>query len=344
MKELARRFQNWFKNRNLRPIPILLYHRVANLDSDPQLLCVTKENFEVQLEILKEKYQVLHLDQLRTQYEKGINHNTNLAITFDDGYADNLLNAKPILDKYCLPATIFIATDYVRNPREYWWDELEKIFLSSGKLPQHLVLEINSKKLSWNLEDDEYYSEEDVKKDCLWNVTQNTFPTIRHRIYTSLCDELRPLRENERQKILHALRQWADIAEEIRESHRPLTMNELASVRNDKLIRFGAHTMNHSVLSQLSKDEQSFEINESKKYLESLLGRPVQSFAYPFGTESDYDQETVRLVKGAGFKIACSNFEPAYGRSIDFFQMPRFIVRNWTAGEFKQQLLDRLPE
>src|SRR5215510_103661 len=104
---------------------ILLYHRVTELSSDPQLLCVSRQHFAEHLEILR-KYgfpiALKHVDQTR----RG---RPGVILTFDDGYADNLNNAKPLLERYDVPATVFVTTGYVGSRREFWKDYLERIFL-----------------------------------------------------------------------------------------------------------------------------------------------------------------------------------------------------------------------
>src|SRR5438552_1883786 len=101
---------------------ILLYHRIADWETDPQLLCVTPKHFTEHLEILKELGPIVSFSQL--------NHTDRASIiTFDDGYADNLHNAKPILQCQDVPATVFIATGQVGQTTEFWWDELERLLL-----------------------------------------------------------------------------------------------------------------------------------------------------------------------------------------------------------------------
>ena len=50
-----------------------------------------------------------------------------MLVTFDDGYADNLYEALPVLQRFDIPATVFVSTDAVVQAREFWWDELERL-------------------------------------------------------------------------------------------------------------------------------------------------------------------------------------------------------------------------
>jgi peptidoglycan/xylan/chitin deacetylase (PgdA/CDA1 family) len=100
----------------------------------------------------------------------------------------------------------------------------------------------------------------------------------------------------------------------------------------------GAHTLTHPVLAALPEAAQRDEIRRNKECLEALLGRPVKSFAYPYGTRADYTRQTVRLVREAGFACACANVPGVISQRSDPFQIPRFIVRNWDGEEFARRL------
>lgn len=102
---------------------ILLYHRVASSNNDSHKLCVSPENFQKQVEYLKENFKVIPLVQLVQNIKtKGIQNNS-IIITFDDGYADNLHNALPILEEFNVPATVFLTAGYVDSNKPFYWDE-----------------------------------------------------------------------------------------------------------------------------------------------------------------------------------------------------------------------------
>ncbi|HET8721101.1 MAG TPA: polysaccharide deacetylase family protein, partial [Nitrospira sp.] len=79
-------------------------------------------------------------------------------------------------------------------------------------------------------------------------------------------------------------------------------------------------------------------ITASKDCLEALTGRPVTTFAYPYGTRADYTNDTARLVKEAGFALACSNYPEAVSGTSDVYQLPRFVVRDWSEERFASTL------
>ena len=115
-----------FRSRSI----ILLYHRIASVQPDPWSLCVTPQHFAEHLDVLH-KYRRTRLDQLQPggwSVDRGL----SVAITFDDGYADNFLVAQRLLMQHDTPATFFIATGCIDAHREFWWDELERIVFQSS--------------------------------------------------------------------------------------------------------------------------------------------------------------------------------------------------------------------
>ena len=109
-----------------------------------------------------------------------------------------------------------------------------------------------------------------------------------------------------------------------------------------RLVDIGAHTVTHPVLSLLPPAAQQAEIQGSKARLEEILGRPVTSFAYPYGLRSDYSAETVTVVKQAGFDCASSSYEDNVWRGSDRFQLPRRIVFDWDGEQFGRKLIQWL--
>jgi peptidoglycan/xylan/chitin deacetylase (PgdA/CDA1 family) len=328
----------WLKNRVSPGSLILLYHRVVELPSDPQLLCVTPKHFAEHLEILRKQCRPIRLQQLAEASRNGNLPHLTVAVTFDDGYADNLYNAKPTLERYDMPATVFVTTGKMGNEREFWWDELERLLLQPATLPETLRLSINGSTHQWDLGKVPYDCEEEYQSYRRWNVLKQDDPTPRQRLYRSLCQLLRPLLECERGKVLDELLAWTGAESVGRPTHRTLSYDEVTCLGKEGLIDIGSHTVTHPVLSALSTAAQRTEIQRSKARLEEILGRPLTSFAYPYGTQSDYTAETTFMVRDAGFTCACSNFPAIIVGGTDRFQLPRLIVRDWDGEAFAHRL------
>jgi len=334
------RFKAW-KSRivdRMRGGVILLYHRVMAMEHDPQLLFVSPEHFGEHLAVLRDHTTPVHLHELCRVSGKHFGSRRPVAITFDDGYADNLHYAKPILEKYGIPATVFVTTGRIDSTTEFWWDELERVLLYPGRLPETLDLTIDKQSLHWELGSSAKYSHESCQAYSHWNVLEKDAPTERHALYKVLCSSISHLAPRERENVLGDVRSWAGSSLEVLPEYRAMNEAEIRQLVAGGLVDVGAHTVSHARLSALPRDVQRAEIVNSKTILERILGRPVTSFSYPFGCPSDYTHETVAEVQSAGFALACSNFPAKVTRSSSPWELPRFLVRDWDGKLFERRL------
>ena len=92
---------------------ILLYHRIGTPITDPWTLAVSPERFEQHLALLRERFQPLALSALVTALQSGNLPARGVALTFDDGYADNLLAGAPLLEQYTIPATVYVTAGHL---------------------------------------------------------------------------------------------------------------------------------------------------------------------------------------------------------------------------------------
>jgi peptidoglycan/xylan/chitin deacetylase (PgdA/CDA1 family) len=185
-----------------------------------------------------------------------------VAVTFDDGYADNLANAAPLLVEFGVPATMFLSTGAIVNGCEFWWDDLERI------------------------------------------------------------DTRRPQGSGARAP---------------RHTHRPLVAEEVAALASMPGITIGSHTVNHPSLAALPPEAQYHEIAQARETLEALIARPVEFFAYPFGGKDDVSADTISAARRAGVTIACTTIGGPVTCATDPMQVPRAVVRDWSADEFARR-------
>jgi peptidoglycan/xylan/chitin deacetylase (PgdA/CDA1 family) len=337
LPERSRRAAGRLRNRSDGRVLILLYHRVARLKSDPWGLAVTPQRFDEHLGALREYASPMQLGELNQALRSGRLPGRSVVVTFDDGYLDNLRNAKPLLERHGVPATVFVASGFIGRRREFWWDELDRLVLQPGVLPERVQLNVDGKTYRWELGESASYTEEEFQNHRSWKAW-NEGKTPRHQLYTSLYDLLRPLSEGARRKKLGEVRGWRVDSPEGRPWHRPLSVDEIDVLRQGGLVEVGAHTVNHPMLSDLPVRRQRREIEESKASLEQILGHPVRSFSYPYGKPRDYTAETVDLVRQAGFSCACSTSIDVVRRSSDPYQLPRVWVRNSSGEKLAKQL------
>jgi peptidoglycan/xylan/chitin deacetylase (PgdA/CDA1 family) len=299
---------------------------------------VTPENFEQHLKVLRECSSPIGLQHLIQASFSGVSlPDRPVVVTFDDGYLDNLEQAKPLLERFEVPATLFLVASYIGHEGEFWWDELERLLLQPGKLPETLHLEVSGITYRWELGKASCYSYDEAQRNFRWRAWEDA-PCARHRIYQVLWEILLSVSEAERRKALKALRAWAGVELKVRPTHRLLSPKEVCALIEGDLLDIGAHTMTHPSLFTLSVAAQWDEIQRSKTQLESILNRSVGNFAYPFGRQCDYLPETVRIVRDVGFTCACSNFPGFVDQFADRFQLPRLKVGDWDKAFFARQL------
>jgi len=288
------------------------------------------------LEVLTRNFAPLSLAELAKRLRDGKVPDRAVVITFDDGYADNLWNARPILERFGVPATVFVTTGLVGTNREFYWDELERLILGETEIKGHgetvkrrngerekgrsgytgdweLVLEIRGRGRRWKLATNEE----------------------RLRAYYEIHDLLTPLSPEQREAVLQQLRLWFGVSENGRPEYRLMTVEELATISRDGLVEIGAHTVNHPDLTTIPPEQQRWEIETSKRQLEEWLGRPIRWFAYPYGNG---DAVTRRLVQEAGFEAACAMNWGLVGNRTDPFWLPRIFVENWDGDELVKRL------
>jgi peptidoglycan/xylan/chitin deacetylase (PgdA/CDA1 family) len=316
---------------------ILMYHRIAKADVDPWALCVTPECFAEQLALLKEHYHPLSLQQLaQAQAEHNIPERA-VAITFDDGYADNLYQAKPLLERYEIPATVFVVTGNVGQTEGFWWDRLARSLLQPGQLPEGLSLTLDAnanREHHWTLGAATNYSQMEYERDRTTLADEAQLGT-RMAFYYDLWQTLLPLPNPERQRLLDEIFHWAGVVPVTPDSERSLSPAEVMTLNESELIDIGAHTVTHPFLSTQPVALQQAEIQQSKAQLEDMLQQRVATFSYPFGNRC---AQSVALAEQSGFDCACSTVEDIVWRRSDRFQLPRITVKNWGGKDFSQQL------
>ncbi len=331
LRQAARRLKYRFASHAL----ILMYHRVTELPNDPYLLAVTPKHFAEQLEVIRRYGVPMPLRQMVEALQNGKVPKRAVVVTFDDGYADNLHQAKPLLERYEIPATVFVTAGQVGSRREFWWDDLDRVLLQPGTLPARLRLAMKGRPCDWELGKARTYTEKDYQQHRDWHVERQDDPSSRHRLFRRLYAELSALVGGDRQTVMDELLVWAGAEPTVRGSHRSLTTEELVLLQKGGLVDVGAHTMTHPYLGALPIAEQNCEIRQSKECLEGILGHPVTTFAYPHGSSTP---DSVAILNEAGFVCACSSHPDAVWRDADCFYLPRVVVRDWSSKPFRRWL------
>jgi peptidoglycan/xylan/chitin deacetylase (PgdA/CDA1 family) len=323
-------------NRLLRrrpPAPlILLYHSIAEVECDPWSLSVSPSHFAEHLDVIRSRHRPLSLHELVERAAAGRAPANAVALTFDDGYANNLLVATPLLERAELPASVFIATGMLGST-DFWWDELTRLLLgATGRSP--LRLRFPDGEREWPVE--EALDADAMRRHRGWRASRDAPGTMRHRAFLELYGLLRGLAADERAAVMSELRDWGVGSSAA--TLRPLTEPELSRLASGALLEIGAHTVTHPVLAQLPPRVQRAEMSDSRSRLTQLLDRPVTSLAYPYGGEKEYSAGSVAIARELGFDLACANVHGALRSSADRYQLPRVMVRDWDGDELERRL------
>jgi len=260
---------------HIRPrVPILTFHRV-NDDNDPFMPSLSTSSFAGRMAYIARHYRVMTVEDLAARLHKSRIPRNALAITFDDGYRDNLTHAAPILKRLGLPATIFLVTGHIDTPRPMWFDRVALAFKSASARSVELA---------------------DGNVLSLGTVTE------RIAALNTTLALLRTLPDDERaalvESLIGALRPGPE-----RPKRLMLSWDEVGALRGLGF-SIGAHTVSHPIMSRLTPDRAREEIQESKIAIENMTGETVRGFAYPNGRPDDYNETVTRLVHDAGFTCA----------------------------------------
>lgn len=315
---------------------VLVYHSVAEVRADPWALHVSPARFAEQMEVLRRSVLPLPLGELLGASRERRLRRAAVAVTFDDGYAGTLHGALPVLERSGIPATVFVTTGAVGSGEEFWSDELEHLLLHPGRLLRTPVL--GDAGVEERLAASAGFSAAEFERGAGWRALLDPPPTPRHEAYLALWERMRSLPGGERAALLAEIRGCLADRRAARPTHRAVTLGELRELAASPVVRVGAHTATHPVLAALSPAEQRREVEGSRRALEGWLGRPVDSFAYPYGRPGDLDGHSVAAVREAGFSVACVNQPGIVDGGSDPLRVPRFHVGDWDGDRFARTL------
>jgi peptidoglycan/xylan/chitin deacetylase (PgdA/CDA1 family) len=290
-------------------IAIIVYHRVCPNPEVDYTDSISPETFQRHLDYLSRNYEIGSLADLVDNFQSRDRPQDMFAvITFDDGYRDNYVYAYPILKRFHVPATFFLATGYIDGRRAFWWDEVSYVI-------QHAFIRgLDLGTLgSYPLQ-----SEED-----------------RSLASHMIIQRLKTVPDHEREAQIRRLCVLCGVNVSRRVGEELVLSWEDVEEMDSHGMSFGSHSVNHGILTRMPLELAESEIVGSKRQLERRLGKAVTTFAYPNG---EYSAELVQLVRGAGFKCAVSVLPCTPVRQgNDAYSLPRIPVCE-DFGKFKVML------
>jgi peptidoglycan/xylan/chitin deacetylase (PgdA/CDA1 family) len=257
-------------------VVILEYHSVLP-QSDEWYSGPCPDNFDLQMKYFSRNFEILSVEELVALIQNSKRLPVKAAVvTFDDGYKDNYLYAYPILKKYSIPATIFLATEHINTGKLFWWDTV-KYMINHTSLTQISLPEIG------------VYSLRSLSS--------------KRKSRSDIIDKLKLLSEEEKNKTIEKLEYMSGVDIPVQIGRKLVLSWENIKEMSRGGVSFGAHTVNHPILTKIPLIQARYEISQSKKDIEENLQKNVSTFSYPDG---ELNSELVNLVKNSGFSCAVS--------------------------------------
>jgi peptidoglycan/xylan/chitin deacetylase (PgdA/CDA1 family) len=278
------------------------------------------EIFDLQMRYIAKKYTCVSLDDIGMFLKKGKFPKGTIAITFDDGFYDNIKYALPIFKKYNIPATIYITTRCLDDRELFWPSRTMYLFSNTtqSKLEDREFL-----KRTIRLETPEQRNEARL----LVNQVCECLPGVERARWLSLLEK--ELQTNHAKDI-------------------PAIMMRSSQVREllNCGIIVGSHTMTHPNLCKMSDEDAWEELKTSKQELEKLTGIESRHFSYPNPFSQPHcDERVISLVKKAGYETAVTSLWGRCSVSVNALAIPRIgivhhqkTLKNFVSGIEKARL------
>ncbi|MEL7338868.1 MAG: polysaccharide deacetylase family protein [Bacteroidota bacterium] len=270
--------ERWFFRASSLGYLILCYHGVYHRSSMPfNGRHIRTSVFEKHLRYFRRHFDILSLDDVFVRVEEGrFAQRPTLALSFDDGYRNNLTYALPLLARYEVPATLFAITGILDGTQSrIWTDTLDMI-----------RVKLAGQSLQW---EDQIFAD---KGGQLYNEAGQS---IYDYFQTYACGE----RDNRLARLAKQQQLQAWVMDQQIDFHRLLSPEELRQIDGSPWVSVQAHTYRHHDLAFREAAEIRLELLQGKSALENLLQHPVETLAFPFGR---YDQRTKAIAREVGYR------------------------------------------
>ena len=233
----------------------------------------------------------------------------SIAVTFDDGYRNNLTHALPVLRKHNVPATIFLTTGHVEEQRPFWCDRLDYALQQVSMQGREVVVGGRRLQPRGSSREDlaEFYAE--------IRATAKNAALDDEQMRSELECLAAKLERESGVALRDTLQQdaWAAV----------LRWEEAREAASDPMLEFGSHTVDHVLLRRTSEEDAVRQLRESKRAVEENLGKDCRYLAYPNGS---YDASIAKLVRECGYEAAVTSDSGTVKAGHDLFSLPRISL------------------
>ncbi len=243
---------------------------------------IALDDFEAQIRFVASTCHVMQADDFVAGLNAGRLPARACLITFDDGFADNVEVALPVLECYGLPATFFIASGYVASGRSYEADAVHDVLRVAPPQPR-VALDFRP----WGGPAVELAYADDDRRAGYFEIVRIFKDRIRHA---------------DRPAVVEYLAERLGVDPGTIEYPAMMTPAQVRSL-SDAGMTIGSHTEWHASLEAEGVEEYARQLRASRETLQEMTGRPVRYFSYPFG-DPGYCVPAASLVREAGYEAA----------------------------------------
>ena len=281
---------------------VLMYHAVVDAPlSVPDWCFMTSDSFRAQMEYLARSGRIVSLNRALSG-TPWTAPTPAIAVTFDDGFRNNLDVALPVLTRFEIPATVFLATAFVDNREWLWFCRVNSAVTASKRT------------------------------SCNWQGERYDLSSIAHRSDASarMQASLKTYPQPELLRQLSTLCASLGEEEQPMEEWSPYATLDSRSIRqmmDTGLMDFGAHSHSHAILSLLDPDSQTQEITQSIGRVGDICGRRCSLFAYPNGRRQDYDVHSIAVLREREIDAAFTAIDGTNDESTSRMELCRVGIR-----------------
>jgi peptidoglycan/xylan/chitin deacetylase (PgdA/CDA1 family) len=278
---------------------VLCYHNVDPTWCFPASAGAGRKGLESQLRMLRRLTHVLPLDEAVARLAEGRPLPARAAaITFDDGYRDNLTLAVPMLERLGLPATFFLVPGLLSNDSIPWWEVISWAVRSA-----------TAPVLQWD--------------ETTWPVRTDA---DRTRAVNEVQRRLKRLNAAERDATVARLAAQLDPGGAAPSAQDMFLDWDESTDLLRRGFSIGSHTCGHAILSGETPAAQHRDLVDSRRLLAERFEVGVDLLAYPNGTAADYDEHTLDAARGAGYRAALTTREGFNRRSTPTLELKRIVM------------------
>lgn len=282
-----------------RQAVILTFHRFSG-NGEGHARGMPIQRFAESMEYLAQHYRVVSLRTIADELSRGEVRPCTVAVTVDDGYHEVFTLAAPVLQRYGVPASIFVISDFIDGRLWPWTDRFAFVFDRAPR--ERLTFSHGGSRHVLALDRDER----------------------RRQAPERWLEYAKTLSIEEREQLLEVLADAAGVSIPIAppREYRPMTWAQLRALAAEGF-DVGAHTRTHPILSRVTREQLRVEIEGCKEQMEQRLGCAVRHFAYPNGRREDYTADAVAAVARAGYAAAVTTVFGGNAPGISLFELRR---------------------